>query len=150
MTLTGTVAGKVAGAITNLLSNKISGISEALDSICSATSKLPSVSVGVVSNSSNINTSAIIGKSAVIDAINDINVIANTVELATNFSDAAIEIPESALTNTNYSYIPSPGLALILNEQNNHTIAQIEDGILEIISQIAPEVRLGDVKKMIK
>ncbi len=27
---------------------------------------------------------------------------------------------------------------------------QYKEGILEIISQIAPEIRLGDVKKMLK
>lgn len=46
--------------------------------------------------------------------------------------------------------------SIIIENQRNARISfkelsqQYRDGILEIISQIAPEIRLGDVKKMLK
>ncbi|WP_289490244.1 hypothetical protein, partial [Klebsiella pneumoniae] len=43
---------------------------------------------------------------------------------------AEVEIKDATLTNAAYNYSPAPGVAIILNSQNNNTEAVIENGEL--------------------
>ena len=94
------------------------------------TSGLPNVSVATVINDSNVNTNATIGKNASIHADN-VKVNANTIDLTVNnaTSNVKIESKKDGSGSSGVSgFIPNPGVAVIVNEQNNSTKAVIESG----------------------
>ena len=80
----------------------------------------PNASGSVVVNTVNNSASATIGNKADITA-NKVNVNANIVDLSVNSSTAKTGDDKTA------SYVPAPGVAVIVNEQNNAAHAQIED-----------------------
>ena len=88
------------------------------------TSGLPKASIATTVNDSNINTNAIIGKNASIHADN-VNVNANTIDLTVN--NALADVKTNKVSGSS-SYVPNPGVAVIVNNQNNDTNALIESG----------------------
>ena len=80
----------------------------------------PNASGSVVVNTVNNSASATIGNKADITA-NKVNVNANIVDLSVNSSTAKTGDDKTA------SYVPAPGVAVIVNEQNNAAHAQIEN-----------------------
>lgn len=80
----------------------------------------PNASGSVVVNTVNNSASATIGNKADITA-NKVNVNANIVDLSVNSSTAKTGDDKTA------SYVPAPGVAVIVNEQNNDAHAQIEN-----------------------
>ena len=81
----------------------------------------PNASGSIVQNTSNVEANASLGPNANIHADN-VNVNANTVDLTVNNSTAKVK-DDKAMT-----YMPVPGVAVIVNNQHNTTNASIEDG----------------------
>ncbi|MGN0030615.1 MAG: hypothetical protein ACI37Q_01510 [Candidatus Gastranaerophilaceae bacterium] len=127
--VTNLIAGKIADKVTNVIGKKVSGIQEGLNSLAAAGSMLPSASVSLVVNDSDVNATAKIGKNADIDAGNDVNVNSVIVDTVVNTSSAKSEIEPDTTGTT--SYIPTGGVSVIVNNQNNNAVALIEDGIFQ-------------------
>ena len=124
-------AGLVSGLVDkvlDLISNKISGKVD-IGSLKNTGSNIPNVSAAVVVNDSTINTTAKIGKNANIHADN-VEVNANTVDLTVNNATSTVSLKkaEGEGSTPTPSYMPSPGVAVIVNNQTNNTTAIIEDG----------------------
>lgn len=88
------------------------------------TSGLPKASIAATINDSNITTNATIGKNASIHADN-VNVNANTIDLTVNNALANVKANTASGAS---SYMPNPGVAVVVNNQNNNTTAKIESG----------------------
>ena len=80
----------------------------------------PNASGSVVVNTVNNNATATVGNQADITA-NKVNINSNIVDMTINSATA------KASDNKTASYVPAPGVAVIVNEQNNSAKAQIED-----------------------
>ncbi|UKI42751.1 MAG: hypothetical protein L6V95_07815 [Candidatus Melainabacteria bacterium] len=121
------VVSGIISKITDLLSKHISKIAD-LGSITDSLTGLPNVSTGLIVNNTNINTVAKVGKHAKIHADN-VDISANAVDLTVNIAKASLKKEKNADgTNKNTGYMPSPGVAVIVNNQNNNTQALVEDG----------------------
>ena len=112
--LKGTMIGKAQKAVEQIQS-KISGLLGTF--IADAA---PNASGSVVVNTVNNNATATVGNQADITA-NKVNINSNIVDMTINGATA------KASDNKTASYVPAPGVAVIVNEQNNSAKAQIED-----------------------
>lgn len=112
--LKGTMIGKAQKAVEQIQS-KISGLLGTF--IADAA---PNASGSVVVNTVNNNATATVGNQADITA-NKVNINSNIVDMTINAATA------KASDNKTASYVPAPGVAVIVNEQNNAAKAQIED-----------------------
>ncbi len=112
--LKGTMIGKAQKAVEQIQS-KISGLLGTF--IADAA---PNASGSVVVNTVNNNATATVGNQADITA-NKVNINSNIVDMTINAATA------KASDNKTASYVPAPGIAVIVNEQNNSAKAQIED-----------------------
>lgn len=117
--------------ILNLIADKLSGVIDT-NILGSVSDLAPNVSTALVVNDSNITTTAKIGANANIHADN-VSVNANTVDLTVNTTKAHVKDGDSKASGSGASggvgdYIPNPGVAVIVNNQNNNTTAVIEDG----------------------
>ena len=112
--LKGTLLGKAQEAVKQIQS-KISGLLGTF--IADAA---PNASGSVVVNTVNNNATATVGNQADITA-NKVNINSNIVDMTINSATA------KASDNKTASYVPAPGVAVIVNEQNNSAKAQIED-----------------------
>ena len=88
------------------------------------TSGLPKASIAATINDSNITTNATIGKNASVHADN-VNVNANTIDLTVNNALANVKTDTASGAS---SYMSNPGVAVVVNNQNNNTTAKIENG----------------------
>ncbi len=112
--LKGTLLGKAQEAVKQIQS-KISGLLGTF--IADAA---PNASGSVVVNTVNNNATVTVGNQADITA-NKVNINSNIVDMTINSATA------KASDNKTASYVPAPGVAVIVNEQNNSAKAQIED-----------------------
>lgn len=122
---------QIAGKVTGVIAGKIGGIQEGLDAIATVGANLPSASVALVVNDSDVNSTAKIGKNADINAGNNVNLDSVIVDMVVNNASAKSELPVSAVSSSSSSsssYIPAAGVSVIVNNQNNNASAVIEDG----------------------
>ena len=116
-----------SGGILKLISSKLSGLVD----LGTTLQGLPNLSTALVINNSEINTTAQIGKNADIHADN-VSVNANAIDLTVNTASSHVDHSTASGSQTGGSqvsqYIPNPGVAVIVNNQENNTTAEIQDG----------------------
>lgn len=116
--------GKIGNALKGLQSSLLSLLPVALKLPAIDLSFLPSLSGAVVVNSSDIVTEAVIGNTSNIKA-NTVTLNANTIDLTSNQAVAKSSI---AKTSQEGKLNASAGIAVVVNNQNIKTTAEIEDG----------------------
>ncbi len=119
-----------SNAITNLISSKIGSLVD-VGSLTDLQG-LPNLSTALVVNDSTINTTAQIGKNANIHA-DTVSVNANAIDLTVNTASSHVSHGTASGSYPSggsgaSEYIPNPGVAVIVNNQENNTTAEIEDG----------------------
>ncbi len=132
--------------ILNLIADKLSGVIDT-NILGSVSDLVPNVSTALVVNDSNITTTAKIGANANIHADN-VSVNANTVDLTVNTTKAHVKDGDSKASGSGSSggvgdYIPNPGVAVIVNNQNNNTTAVIEDGTAQNHANVTADNKLS-------
>ena len=132
--------------ILNLIADKLSGVIDT-NILGSVSDLVPNVSTALVVNDSNITTTAKIGANANIHADN-VSVNANTVDLTVNTTKAHVKDGDSKASGSGSSggvgdYIPNPGVAVIVNNQNNNTTAIIEDGTANQHANVTADNKLS-------
>ena len=115
------IKGKIQAKIAQVISKYVKGIAEGLDALTSVGNALPSASTAVVVNNSNLSATAKAGSTAKIAADN-VTVNANTVDMTINNASTSVSIPKSETSGVK----PAPGVAVIVNSQNNNTQAVVE------------------------
>ena len=115
------IKGKIQAKIAQVISKYVKGIAEGLDALTSVGNALPSASTAVVVNNSNLSATAKAGSAAVIKADN-VTVNANTVDMTINNASTSVSIPKSETSGVK----PAPGVAVIVNSQNNNTQAVVD------------------------
>lgn len=123
----GSLIGKVSKKVTGIIAGKISGIQEGLDSVADVNSNLPSASVALVVNNSDVNSTAKIGKNAKINTGHDVNVNSTIVDMSVNNATGKIELPEEGKTSSE-KFSASGSVSVIVNNQKNNSSAIIENG----------------------
>lgn len=132
--------------ILNLIADKLSGVIDT-NILGSVSDLVPNASTALVVNDSNITTTAKIGANANIHADN-VSVNANTVDLTVNTTKAHVKDGDSKASGSGSSggvgdYIPNPGVAVIVNNQNNNTTAVIEDGTAQNHANVTADNKLS-------
>ena len=115
------IKGKIQAKIAQVISKYVKGIAEGLDALTSVGNALPSASTAVVVNNSNLSATAKAGSTAKIAADN-VTVNANTVDMTINNASTSVSIPKSETSGIK----PAPGVAVIVNSQNNNTQAIVD------------------------
>ena len=115
------IKGQIQAKIAQVISKYVKGIAEGLDALTSVGNALPSASTAVVVNNSNLSATAKAGSTAVIKADN-VTVNANTVDMTINNASTSVSIPKSETSGVK----PAPGVAVIVNSQNNNTQAIVD------------------------
>ena len=115
------IKGKIQAKIAQVISKYVKGIAEGLDALTSVGNALPSASTAVVVNNSNLSATAKAGSTAKIAADN-VTVNANTVDMTINNASTSVSIPKSETSGVK----PAPGVAVIVNSQNNNTQAIVD------------------------
>ena len=120
------IKGQIQAKIAQVISKYVKGIAEGLDALTSVGNALPSASTAVVVNNSNLSATAKAGSTAKIAADN-VTVNANTVDMTINNASTSVDIPKDETSQGQTSgYKPAPGVAVIVNSQNNNTQAIVE------------------------
>ena len=120
------IKGQIQAKIAQVIAKYVNGIAEGLDALTSVGNALPSASTAVVVNNSNLSATAKAGSTAVIKADN-VTVNANTVDMTINNASTSVDIPKDETSQGQTSgYKPAPGVAVIVNSQNNNTQAVVE------------------------
>ncbi len=151
------IVSKLAPKVNDVIAKKSSAVSSVLESFSKLGQKAPSASVALVVNDSEINSTAKIGKNADINANNDVKVDSAIVDMTVNTASGRLDFTpktkddkgtSSGSSTGTSSFIPAGSVAVVVNNQENNSVAIIEDGVKDDAGKITrAKVKAGnDIK----